>query len=107
MKIKKHIWFSEKNQHIQQRWYKFFVEKKQVPLDKLIESIKEIQAVNKARNFNCTLRWISDWQFDALITTVTKNTGIQFKQRPTKYNDYYDERNMDGSFAYNGCTNDF
>ena len=48
--------------------------------------------------------------FSGFLFYLTKHSGVTFtkrKYRTTSYDKYWEESNMDGSFAYNGVTDDF
>jgi len=52
---------------------------------------------------------IHNWQ--DFLSFITSKTGVEFKKRPYKkhrhYNDWWQENNLNGIFAYNGVTDDF
>lgn len=113
-------WYIKKGRgQIQQSWYLLFIKRKKIKVDTLITLMDKW---GEMRMF--TLNWkgsesqrkttmdniSSNWQ--EFLAFVTSETGIQFNKRPYKkrhkdYDDWWQEQNMNGGFAYNGVTDDF
>lgn len=105
------------NPQIQAWLYVVIVQNNKVPIEvlqecleayRLAKSTKENQWTKKftltmvSANFKDFLRFLND----------KAGTKIEYKPNPKKrnqpsYNDYFNRRQMDGSFAYSGVTDDF
>jgi hypothetical protein len=103
--------------------YMLLHERKQIPIERIVEFIDEWDAEHGSRcgkrqgwSKRDTMQSITSNQgMEQLLAIVTKHTGIVFKKNPVSkeerrgkdYDDWWQERNLDGSFAYSGVTDDF
>ena len=83
-KVNKGTWYGPKSQRQQVILYKFFVEKKGLTIDQLIECCDEYCKLPHKSRRNLLDPFFID--FDMLICIVSEKTGIQFKKRKHRYN---------------------
>lgn len=119
-----------KNISEQRGFYKLFIKTKGIAPEVLVECLDEYRdkflstefdgmskrmskyyTVNRQKRY--TLEHAS-YNMNEFLKIVSSRTGIEFtkgssKQRRKRdsYDEWWQERNLDGSFAYNGVTDDF
>jgi len=111
--------FCKNKKNEQEGLYGLLVVKKKIPAETVVESLLEYSK----RYINWTKRCPEDRKFiidcatcsdnfNKFLAIVTEKTGITFKRRPSRkrrdsYDEWWQESNMDGSFAYSGVTDDY
>lgn len=94
------------------QYYKLFVQKHGIPVETLVECLNEL-GVQRGMKSKREILGSSSYHFETLLKIITDKTGKTFtkskKQRreESSYDRWWNARNMDGSFAYNGVTDDF
>lgn len=97
--------------------YRVFVENKGIEVETIIECIDyffflKYKRAKRQDEEKLAIDLVTE-SFDKFLKLVTERTGKRFKQRPNKrrrsrsYEDWWQECNLDGSFAYSGVTDDF
>lgn len=111
--------------------YRLLFKDKKIPVEVIVECLNEYEAkylpdIFKNMSNKETKYWAKDSRrkayivdqacyennFSKFLAIVTEKTGAQFKfntkpKRKQNYNDWWQEANLDGTFAYNGVTDDF
>lgn len=107
-KVPKNGWYCKGKSSYQISLYKLFVERRGIPIEKIIESIERYRPnITKPNEKKVLLDDICH-DFSNFLKVVTEVTGIKFKKRKRyTYEDWWQESNLDGSFAYDGVTDDF
>lgn len=100
--------------------YEFLHIKKGVPVETIIECLEEYSSryiMSKQppqRKFILQCVCFTE-NFSKFLAIVTEKTGLTFKKNTSRkqrkgkdtYDDWFARASSDGSFAYNGCTDDF
>jgi hypothetical protein len=108
--------YSTRQPKIQRGFYNLFVRKYKIPVTTLIECLEDFR---KQRQPDIHHPWgtagtlkEASFHFEDFLKLVSEKTGKTFGgKRPRNYEGGYDEwwqeSNVDGAFAYNGVTEDF
>lgn len=110
-----HYYFGRQTK-IQGELYRLFVQRHKIPVETLIECLEVFReresTVELLHGRGSILKHTKLW-WEKFLGVVTEKTGKTFRKNPNArrygdgYNEWWDECNLDGSFAYNGVTDDF
>lgn len=72
----------------------------------IAQGVNANKALDDARH-EANVKYGKDWRESMLNTTIYPNKPGKRKRKRRNYSDIWNEKNLDGSFAYNGVTDDF
>lgn len=100
----------------QENIYRVFVERHNISIETVIECLEtlrtSLETPQRAYGRVVMLKEIS-MRWEDFLKIVTEKTGKTFTKNPNPrrerdgYSEWWNARNLDGSFAYNGVTDDF
>lgn len=109
-------YYSGRQTKVQGDIYRVFVERHKIPVETVIECLETLRtdSSTKERHMgrDAILKEVH-MRWEQLILIVTARTQKTFKKNPNPrrerdgYSEWWNARNLDGSFAYNGVTDDF
>lgn len=106
--------YAKKRPQIQKGFHKLFCVKYKIESIKLVECLEEYKIKHQTDLHHPWSRETTldncSWDFDNFLKIVCEKTGIKVgpkRKQKDGYNEWWQEYNIDGSFAYNGVTDDF
>jgi|GEM_PF-6499422 len=113
-------WYCKSAKGIQQGLYNLLVIKKGISVEIVKQCLTEYsdRHINRYNGKPCVdrnfiLSCSSYFEnFPKFLEIVTEKTGVKFSKRPNRkrkysYQEWWDQCNTDGTFAYSGVTDDF
>lgn len=108
--------YARKRPKNQKGLHRLLCERRSIAPEMVVECLEEYRTTNQTNphepwSKEFTLDVIShENNFSKFLEIVSRKTGCKFKKNPYSkegYDEWWQRKNMDGSFAYSGVTEDF